>query len=140
MTLTQLLLLPVFIHVLLVTYVGLRSVKSRIASARGGETKVAAIALSPDAWPTKVRQLGNNFDNQYDVPTTWYALCGLLIATGKVDLIFVVLSWIFVATRIAHTIIHIGKNYVPYRMYAFLSGFACLFVMWVWFAVRLFVV
>jgi hypothetical protein len=139
MSLTQLLLVPVFIHVVLVTYVGLLSVKSRIASARGGETKVAEIALSPDAWPTKVRQLGNNFDNQYDVPTTWYALCGLLIATGKVDLISVLLSWFFVATRIAHTIIHIGKNYVPHRMYAFLAGFAVLCGMWVWFAVKVFV-
>jgi hypothetical protein len=120
--------------------VGIRSIKSRIASARGGETKVAAIALSADAWPTKVRQLGNNFDNQFDLPTTWYALCGLLIATGKVDLAFVVLSWVFVATRIAHSIIHIGNNYVPYRMYAFLSGFAILLSMWVWFAVKLFVV
>ncbi len=140
MSLTQWLLLPIFLHLILVVYVGVNSIRARIASVLKGETKLSAIALNSGNWPPRVRQLGNNFDNQFDVPTTWYALCALLIATGKVDVISATLSWAFVITRYVHTFIHIGTNNVRHRMFAFLAGFGVLSAMWVWFAVKLFLV
>ncbi len=139
MTLTQWLLLPIFLHIVLVTFVGVSTIRARIASVMKGETKLRDIAITTSNWPPRVRQLGNNFDNQFDLPTTWYALCALLIATGKVDGISATLSWAFVITRYIHTYIHIGTNTVRYRMFAFLAGFGVLAVMWVWFAVRVFV-
>ena len=139
MSLTQWLLLPIFLHIVLVTFVGVSTIRARIASVMKGETKLRDIAITTSNWPPRVRQLGNNFDNQFDLPTTWYALCALLIATGKVDGISATLSWAFVITRYIHTYIHIGTNTVRYRMFAFLAGFGVLAVMWVWFAVRVFV-
>ena len=139
MSLTQWLLLPIFLHIVLVTFVGVSTIRARIASVIKGETKLRDIAITTSNWPPRVRQLGNNFDNQFDLPTTWYALCALLIATGKVDGISATLSWAFVITRYIHTYIHIGTNTVRYRMFAFLAGFGVLAVMWVWFAVRVFV-
>ena len=138
MNLTQWLLLPVFLHLILVVYVGVNSIRARIASVMKRETKLADVALNASNWPPHIRQLGNNFDNQYDVPTTWYALCALLIATNKVDAISATLSWVFVITRYIHSYIHIGTNTVRYRMVAYLAGFATLAIMWMWFAVRLF--
>ena len=139
MTLTQWLLLPIFLHLILVVYVGINTIRARITSVMKGETKLRDIAITTSNWPPRVRQLGNNFDNQFDLPTTWYALCALLIATGKVDGILAVLSWVFVITRYIHTYIHIGTNTVRYRMFAFLAGFVVLVIMWVWFAVKVFV-
>ena len=138
MNLTQWLLLPIFLHLILVVYVGVNSIRARIASVMKGETKLSAIALNSANWPPRVRQLGNNFDNQFDVPTTWYALCALMIATNKVDTISATLSWVFVITRYIHSYIHIGSNTVRYRMYAYVAGFVTLAIMWMWFAVRLF--
>ncbi|NJM30883.1 MAG: MAPEG family protein [Rhizobiales bacterium] len=105
----------------------------------GGETKVRDIALDTKAWPDKVKALGNNFDNQFDVPMLWYAACALLVATGLADWVSVALSWAFVAARIAHSVVHTGSNYVPLRMRVFLAGFAIVFLMWLWFGLRLFV-
>jgi hypothetical protein len=135
----QWLLVPLFIHVLLVLYVGSRIVIGRIASVKSGETRLKEIALDTSKWPVKVRKLGNNFSNQFEVPMLWYALCGLLVATGKIDLVQVSLSWLFIATRLVHSFIHTGRNIVPQRMYAFLAGFVVLLVMWTWFALRLYV-
>ncbi len=137
MNTTQLLIAPIFIHVLLVTYVGISTIRLRIATVMSGETKLKDIALDNSKWPAPVKQFSNNFDNQFDVPTVWYALCGLIVATGKVDMAFVVLSWLFVATRIIHSLIHTGSNSVRFRMYAFLSGYGTLAAMWAWFAYRL---
>ncbi len=130
-------LAPLFIHVALVLYIGLRSLSNRIASVMQGETKLNDIALDSSKWPPQVKKWSNNFDNQFDVPTTWYALTALVTATSKIDTAFIILSWVFVATRLAHSYIHIDTNNVRYRMYAFLAGYAALFIMWVWFAARL---
>jgi hypothetical protein len=140
MTQVQLLLLPLFLHVLLITVVGLISLRGRIKSVRSGETRLKDVALGNDAWPNRVRQLGNNFDNQFDVPMLWYACCALLVATGLADWFAVILSWLFLAARIAHTFIHTGSNYVPIRMRIFVAGFGFVFAMWAWFGLRLFVI
>ena len=131
-------LAPLFIHVALTAYVGLRTVSNRIASVMKGETKLAKIALDSSQWPPQVKKWGNNFDNQFDVPTTWYALSALIVATFKIEMAFIVLSWAFVATRLLHTYIHTGSNYIRHRMYAYLAGFGTLVAMWIWFAFRLF--
>ena len=140
MTQVQLLLLPLFLHVLLITFVGFLTVRSRIRSVRGGETRLKDIALDTGAWPAKVRQLGNNFDNQFDVPMLWYACTALLVATGHADWIAVALSWLFLFSRIAHTLVHTGSNFVPTRMRLFLGGFGIVFTMWAWFGLRLFMI
>ncbi len=140
MTVTQLLLLPVFIHVALTAWVGTRTVRARIASVRGGETRIKDIALNNRAWPDQVLRLGNNFDNQFDVPMMWYGCCALLVATGLADGVSVALSWMFVAARILHSYVHTGSNYVPLRMRIFLAGFVCMSAMWIWFGIRLFAI
>jgi hypothetical protein len=139
MTLTKLLLLPLILHVLLTFFIGGRSLSARIKSVVSGETKLSSIATDSSAWPTRVRQLGNNFDNQFDTPMMWYGVCALIVALQLVDPFFVILSWLFLASRVAHSYVHTTSNTVPLRMRAFLFGFITLVVMWLWFAFRLFV-
>jgi hypothetical protein len=138
MSLTQWLLLPLFIHLALLGVVTMRSLVGRIRSVRSGETRLKTIALDSSKWPDDLRQLGNNFSNQFEIPTLWYALCAMLVGMGMVDAVQAVLSWVFVAARILHTIIHTGSNAVPRRMYAFLASYVALMAMWGWFGLRLF--
>ena len=138
MNLTQWLLLPLFIHLVVITYVALRNLGGRIQSVRSGKTRLKAIALDNSNWPDELRKFGNNYSNQFELPTLWYALCGLLVATARVDAVAVALSWAFVVARIAHAFIHINSNFVPNRMYAFLASYVVLMAMWGWFGLRLF--
>jgi hypothetical protein len=140
MTIEKWLLLPLFLHIALISFVGIRSVRARISAVVGGETKIDAIALNSGAWPSDVRKLGNNFDNQFQVPMLWYGVCALLLVTQKADWIGVALSWAFLIARVWHSAIHIGTNYVPLRMRVFLGSFVCVFLMWAWFALRLYVI
>jgi hypothetical protein len=64
----------------------------------------------------------------------------MMLATGIADWVGVALSWAFVALRIGHSYIHTGSNHVPSRMKIYLAGFACVTAMWVWFALRLYVI
>ncbi len=137
---TKLFLLPLFLHVLLILYVGLKTLRARFKSVRTGQAKLSEIAIDAGAWPRKVRALGNNFDNQFETPMLWYAGSALVVALQSVDMIFVGLSWTFLVSRILHSYEHTHANDVPARLRFFLFGFAILFVMWVWLAIKLFIV
>jgi hypothetical protein len=132
----KLFLLPLFLHVAMMVYVGGASLRSRIKSVLSGETKLADIAANSGAWPEDVRKLGNNFDNQFQSPMLWYSVSALVVALNKVDYLFVALSWLFLCTRIAHSYIHTGSNNVPLRMRVYLFGFFILVLMWLALAVR----
>lgn len=138
--LTKMLLLPLLLHVLMVLVLGLRTLLARVQSVRSGKTKIGAIALDNKGWPPRVLQLGNNFDNQFDTPMLWYAVCGLAIATGLQDMTLAVLSWLFLVTRLVHSYVHTTSNHILARMIFFLLGFGVLVLMWLWFGIRLMIV
>jgi hypothetical protein len=140
MSLTQWLLAPAFIHVLLVLSLGARMGRARVMAVRSGKVKLRDIALSNSAWPDEVKKLSNNYQNQFETPVLFYAVLPLLLVTGLTDWVSVVLAWAYVATRIAHSVIHTGDNVVLQRFQMFLAGFAALALLWLWFGVRLFVI
>jgi hypothetical protein len=137
---TKLVFLPLFLHVVLIFWVGTRMLNARVRAVRNGSAKISEISADSGAWPRRVRLLGNNFDNQFDTPMLWYAASALVIALQLEDLIFIALSWIFILTRFAHSLVHTGSNDVLVRMRIFLFGLFTLGVMWVWLGIRLFLV
>lgn len=138
MTQIQWLLLPLFIHLALLNFVGVKTLAGRYGAVRSGQARLKEIALNTQAYPDDVRKLSSNFNNQFELPTFWYAICALLVATSKIDNVEIVLCWVFVAARLAHSFIQIGTNFVPHRMYAFLVAFTSLTLMWAWFGLRLY--
>ncbi len=139
MSMTQALLAPLFLHVVLILVVGIITLRARIAAVKGGKARLKEIATSSAGWPPEVRKLSNNFDNQFQTPMLWYGVCALIVATGMADSVSAGLSWLFFATRVAHSAIHTGSNVVMRRLAAFLIGLASLVAMWAWFGIRLFV-
>jgi hypothetical protein len=138
-TVTKLLLLPLLLHVLLTVFVGVRSLQARIKAVRRGQTKLDDIANDTNAWPNRVKKLGNNFDNQFETPMFWYSVCILVVVLKLEDYVFVGLSWIFLLARIGHSHVQTNDNDVLLRMRLFLFGFASVVVMWLWFGFQLLV-
>ncbi len=58
--------------------------------------------------------------------------------TRKADLLFVILSWVFVVSRLVHAFIHTTSNRIEVRFTIFLIGAVVLAVMWIVFALRIF--
>jgi hypothetical protein len=130
-------LLPLFVQVFLTFALLLWLAVLRTGALRGGAVRPADIALRERAWPARAEQVGNAFANQLELPLLFYVLVILALITRKADLLFVVLSWMFVATRLFHAFIHTGSNVVPVRGAAFGVGLVILLVMWIVFAVRI---
>lgn len=139
MTAAQALVLPLVLHVLLTFAVGALNLKSRIAAVRSGRARIADITLDNSKWPEATLKLGNNFDNQFEVPLLAYGVVALIIATGLADWIGVALMWLFFAARLLHSYEHTGPNRIVRRMMFFVASYACVVALWLWFALRLFV-
>jgi hypothetical protein len=133
----QMILLPVFVQVALTFALLIWMASARTASVKRGETKLRDIALGQSAWPAKPMQISNCYDSQFQIPLLFYVLVILAWMTKQADLIFVVMAWIFVLSRLAHAYIHTGSNHVPTRFRVFAVGMIVLLLMWIVFAVRI---
>lgn len=129
-------LLPVFVQVgLAIALVGLLGSR-RFAAARRREVRLADISLGERNWPPRAQAASNAYSHQFELPVLYFALVPLALITRKADLLFVVLSWAFVLSRIAHALIYVTVNHVPSRFAAFLAGVVVLAIMWIRLAVQ----
>ena len=68
----------------------------------------------------------------------FFLLVTFALITRKADILFVVMSWMFVVTRIFHAGIYVTSNRIQHRFTVFLIGAIILFLMWIIFALRIF--
>lgn len=129
-------LLPVFVQVGLIFFVLIWMGRQRAIALKSG-MRVADIALGQHVWPARAQQAANSYQNQFELPVLFFALVPLAMFTHKADLLFVLMSWIFVLSRIVHAFVHVSSNHVPTRARLFELGVAILLVMWTIFAIRI---
>ena len=130
-------LAPLFVQVAL-TFILLFYMGSvRFRALRGREVKLGDIALGQINWPPYAQQAGNAYNNQFQLPVLYYVLVILAYIFKQADLLFVIMSWIFVVTRILHAFVHVSSNNLRARFTMFLIGAIVLLIMWIIFAVRI---
>ena len=129
-------LAPVFVQIALTFALLFWTGRARVGVIRAKAVRIGEVALGQRAWPVRVQQIANAYQNQLELPVLFYVLVALAILTRKADLLFVVMAWIFVAARLAHAAIHVTSNHVPRRFQAFAVGAVVLMLMWIVFAVR----
>jgi hypothetical protein len=111
-------LAQVFLTLMMLIILGVRKTKA----VKAGEVNRQQAALSNRVWPEDVIKVSNNIANQFEVPVLFYVLCLVLYSINAVDIVAVVLAWLFVLSRFAHAYVHLGSNYVPVRFRLFLVG------------------
>ena len=130
-------LLPLFVQVILTFALYCWMAYHRVTSIRSGVVHPRDVALRQPNWPPRVLQIANAAHNQLELPLLFYVLTILSIMTRHADIIFVVLSWVFVLTRLGHAYIHVTSNRVPRRGAIFGVGLLVLMIMWLIFMVRI---
>ncbi|HRF07367.1 MAG TPA: MAPEG family protein [Xanthobacteraceae bacterium] len=130
-------LLPVFVLVAQIFVLSLWMGFERNRAISSREVHIRDIALTKEGWPSRAKQISNAYHNQYELPVLFFVLVAFALITRKADLIFVVLSWVFVVLRILHMLIHTTSNRVPERFFAYVGGLLVLIVMWAYFAFQI---
>jgi hypothetical protein len=133
----QFVLLPLFVQVTLTLGLLLWLGVLRRNDLRSGAVRPSQIALREPNWRPRTQQVANCFSNQFELPLLFYVLTILEIITRHADLVFVVLAWIFVLSRLAHAYEHTSSNIVIRRGMIYGIGLIALLLAWVIFIVRI---
>lgn len=80
--------------------------------------------------PDEVRLPNRNFMNLLEVPVLFYVAGFLAFLSGHVDGVIVNLAWLYVALRLAHSIVHISYNNVIHRLSLFAISNVVVSLMW----------
>lgn len=108
------------------------------AKAKGqlsDEYSLTKTGAPPPAW---VGNAARNLINLCELPLLFYVWAGMLYATGMpVDGMALMLAWGFVASRYAHTFVHVTINNMALRFLLHRIGAVILAVMWAQFLLAL---
>ncbi len=131
MTLSTELLRPLLAQVILTAAIWALLLSARLVSMI--RHRVGMEELKGDAGYSKLPEtdaISDNFENQFEVPVLFYLVVVLLLLSGKSDPGIVTASWVFVVSRMVHSLIHCTFNSVYMRFSAYLTG--CLALGWIW--------
>jgi hypothetical protein len=130
-------LYPVLAQIILTLIILGLMAYNRTSALASGEVRAQDIAIDNTRWPERIRKYANCYGNQFELPVVFYVLCLISHTTRTADLIFVILAWIFVITRIVHAFIHTGSNVVRLRGGVFGLGFIVIVIMTLYMTFRL---
>jgi hypothetical protein len=130
-------LLPVFVLIGLTFALLLWMAGARRNALVSRETRVKDIVLGQSNWPVRATQIGNCFKNQFELPVLFYILIALALPLRHADYLIVVLSWVFVVTRLVHAGVFVSSNDLNRRSLAWFAGVVVLLIMWVYFALKI---
>ncbi|MDO6965145.1 MAPEG family protein [Rhizobium alvei] len=127
---------PMIAHVFLVYCIYYLLSKNRRKAVEQGSASEEQFR-SNQVEPEQSQFARNNLENQFELPVLFHAGCLALYVTGAATIGPVILAWIFVAARYAHSFIHIRTNHIPHRRPLFIISFVANGILWAWLAVHL---
>jgi len=128
---TVALIIPTAILISLTFAVSISLVIYRFYLVRKGLVPAGYFKFNKGGKPPKYHQaLEHNYSNLFEVPTLFYAIVAIAIATQTIDEALVILAWLFVGFRFAHTLIHTLYNNIIHRLLAFFAAYVVVGIMW----------
>ena len=127
---------PMIAHVALVFGIYALLNRRRTALRRAGKVTTEQFRELRDE-PSESLMVRNNLASQFELPVLFHVVCLLLYITDADNIATIVLAWLFIVARYAHTYVHVTSNRLRYRTPAFVVSFVMLGLMWAWLAVWL---
>ena len=131
------LIYPMFAMVVMTFIVLIQLFRTRTRSVTSGAVKASFYkTFQGDAEPEAAQKLTRHFANLFEAPTLYYVACLAGLTMHVTDLAFLIMAWAYVLARLIHAYIHIGKNKIYPRIYAYFSSWLVLLAMWTYLALR----
>ena len=134
----KLILWPLFAMFVVVCMVAGTMFRRRVAFYKANRVHPQKTATSAQMAATMPdSRAPDNFRNLFETPVLFYVAVLLVFNAGFFCAAHLVLAWIFVVARAAHSYIHCTSNVVMLRFYAFLTACTTLSIMWLMIAYQL---
>jgi len=128
---------PLFVQVALTLALLLRLGQLRLRLVRAGNVSLRDYALGADVWPIDANNVANAFRSQFELPVLFYVVTVLAFMSDRMSVGLVVLSWLFVVSRLLHALIFVTTNNIPRRFAVFTAGYLVLIAIWLAFLASL---
>ncbi len=102
---------------------------ARIGSLVRG--KVTRNEVARNGWQGWIKNAGDNYSNQFEMPLLFFVVCTLLYLSQSVTPFVVLLAWAFVVLRIVHALVHLSVNIILLRFLVFFSGGIVLTILYI---------
>ncbi len=123
---------PMFVMVLLTATVLMIMFRSRMRAVREKALASAYFrTFQGGTEPEYAVKPARHFVNLFEAPTLFYAACLAALATRASGPAILALAWTYVAIRVAHAWIHIGRNRLRHRIPVYGASWAVLLAMWI---------
>ena len=123
--------LPAVAMVLLTFVVWWRMYTMRIAQMKRERIHPQAVATSAQVTAKLTDSRGaDNFRNLFELPVLFYLALVVAQQAALVSMPVLLLAWLFVALRVAHSWIQCTYNKVIHRFYVYFAGGMVLWVLW----------
>jgi len=125
---------PMFAMVLLTFAVAVVLFRARIRAVREGHTAVSYFRTFAGSPPEQefLAKPTRHFSNLFEQPTLFYAGCLAALVAGVTDAGAVTLAWVYVATRLAHTWVHLRGNRLRHRVPIYFASWLALLALWIY--------
>jgi hypothetical protein len=104
----------------------------RIKAVRMGLVRTRDFKFGESAGGTPDVSIPNrNFMNLLEMPVLFYVACVAVYVTRTADAALLVLAWLYVALRIAHSLVHLTYNRVLHRLGFYAASAVVLAAIWI---------
>ena len=93
---------------------------ARVGSVVRGKVDMRDVAKN--GWQGWIKQAGDSYGNQYELPILFFVFCFILFLTNSVTPLAVGLAWFFAISRIVHAFVHLTFNHITTRFLVFFTG------------------
>ena len=134
--------LALFAQALFPFYMMTRLYKSRKKAVSNKEVSFSYFRSYQGDEPLPEEMAVNNrhYTNLFEMPV-YFLIYGLAcLVLSQVDLVAVILAWLYVALRLMHSIIHLGGNDIMARAKFFAASSFVLIASWIYLTVKVLVI
>ncbi len=131
-------LYPLFAMAALTFYITIRLARVRMRAVIQHGLQATYFKYNQGGEPPEfMLRTEQHYVNLFELPVLFYVVCLLAYVTSSVDLLTVLLAWLFVGSRCLHTYIHIRLNKLLKRRRIFIFSTFVLIALWCELFIRL---
>ncbi len=132
MTEVKLILWPLVAMFILTCAVAGTMFRRRVAFYRANKVHPQKTATSAQMASTITdTRASDNFKNLFETPVLFYVAVLTIFTAGFYSVTYLILAWVYVLARMAHSYIHCTSNVVMHRFYAFVTSCTTLCIIWI---------
>lgn len=127
----HLLIYPMAFYVFYIFCLLTYAFRTRVRAIKSGkiDPKYFKAYLGPH--PDELIVVGRHYDNQFQAPLLFLVTCTTHLIVDRVNMLTLFLAWLFIATRVGHSWVHLGKNKLQKRVLFFAAGWSVILMLWV---------